>query len=364
MYSGGMIEGPRAAREEELPAVVRLSNEVFSPDGSIDMGTVFPRLFARDTLENLRVFVDGSTPVSLAGLTVQDLAIDNVVIRAACIGSVCTRKSHRGLGLAARLTEDCIAAASERGASLILVSGSRGLYRRIGCIDAGLYRLIRMNRASRRPEVSCTVREWTESDLADLHALHERENVRFIRAPGEMAALLRTRVLHCLPSRTWIVRVGGKAEAYVSVAKSMAREHAGSRRAILAAVPAILEASGIECLELEVTASDPEMTCLASSFGLASRITGRNGTLKITDRKSFFAALSPRVPASLSIECGNAAVFAAGSESMNVSSDEDLAALVFGSVERQPPDPGPGRLGELLRAVFPLPLPGYGLNYI
>ena len=49
---------------------------------------------------------------------------------------------------------------------------------------------------------------------------------------------------------------------------------------------------------------------------------------------------------------------------MRVSSDEDLAALVFGSAERPSPDPGQGRLGGLLRGVFPLPLPGYGLNYI
>jgi hypothetical protein len=86
-----MIEGPRAAREGELPAVVGLSNRVFYPDGGIDMGRVFPTLFLAVNAVNLRVFVDDGTPVSLAGMTVHDLRIDDVVVRAACIGSVCTR---------------------------------------------------------------------------------------------------------------------------------------------------------------------------------------------------------------------------------------------------------------------------------
>jgi GNAT superfamily N-acetyltransferase len=295
-------------------------------------------------------------------MTVRDLSIDGVLIRAACIGSVCTREDYRGRSLASRLTEDCIAAASARGASVILVSGGRGLYHRIGCIDAGLFRVIRMDRASRRPEVSCQVREWTESDLPDLQALHERERVRFVRAPGEMRALLQTRAVRCRPVRTWIVRVGERAAAYLCVSDSRVRELAGSRHAVLAAAPAILEASSGEQLELEIAASDAEMTSLASSFGLASRITGMDGTLKIIDRRSFLAALSPRLPASLSIECGEAVELRAGSESMRVNSDEDLAALAFGSVERPPLETG--RMGEMLRGVFPLPLPAYGLNYI
>jgi GNAT superfamily N-acetyltransferase len=328
------------------------------------MGRVLPTLFAKDNLENLRIFVNDGAPVALAGMTVRDLSIDEVVIRAACIGSVCTRADHRGRGLAARLTEDCIAAALARGASLILVSGGRGLYRRIGCIDAGLFRVIRLGRAGRHPEVSCRVREWKESDLPDLQALHEHERVRFMRAPGEMPALLGTRALRCRPARTWIVRVGQHTAAYLCISDSTIRELAGSRHAVLSAVPAILDASGEEWLDLEVPASDPGMISLAASFDLAGRITGMDGTLKIIDRPSFFAALSPRLPASLSIECGEAIELRAGGESMRVSSDEDLAALVFGSVGRPFPDPGQGRLGGLLRGVFPLPLPGYGLNYI
>jgi GNAT superfamily N-acetyltransferase len=212
-----MIEGPRAARIEELPAVVSLSNGVFSPNGTVDMGRMFPLLFSETNIRNLRIFVDEGRPVALSGMTVQELSMGAVVARAACIGSVCTRDEYRGQGLVARLVEDCISAAAAQGASLVLISGGRGLYRRMGCIDAGLFTVIRVQRNSRLPPVSCIVREWTEQDLPELEELHREEKVRFVRAQGEMLRLLRTGSLHAGPGRTWVVRVGERTAAYLCV---------------------------------------------------------------------------------------------------------------------------------------------------
>jgi len=360
-YRGAMIEGPRAAREEELPGVVRLANEVFYPDGSVDMGRVLPMLFSAVNAGNLRVFVDDGTPVALSGMTVQDIRLDEVVVRAACIGSVCTLDDYRGQGLAARLVDDCVAAASAQGVSLLLVSGGRGLYRRMGCVDAGLFTVIRVGRDCRLPPGSCRVREWTEADLPELEALHTQEPVRFVRAPGEMRSLLRTRALHARSARTWIVRVGERTAGYLCVSEPdektgpgvlIAREIAGSRHAILSAAHPIMDACHLECLDIEVPASDAETIFLAGAFGCAIRSAGMHGTLKIIDTARFFKALEPRFQARLSAE--DRAVHL--SYNTTAAAAEDLAALVFGSVEREPP--------QVLRSVFPLPLPAYGLNYV
>ena len=103
-----------------------LSNDIFSPGGAVDMGRMFPLLYTETNTRNLRIFVDEGRPVALSGMTVQDLAMGSVVARAACIGSVCTRDEYRGRGLAARLVEDCMAAAAAQGACLVLVSGHHG----------------------------------------------------------------------------------------------------------------------------------------------------------------------------------------------------------------------------------------------
>jgi GNAT superfamily N-acetyltransferase len=332
MYSSAMMEGPRAARLDELPAVVELSNSVFSPDGAIDMGRVFPTLFSAVNIGNLRIMVDEGMPVSLSGMKVQELHLDAVVVRAACVGSVCTREAYRGRGLAARLMDDCVSTACAQGASLLMVSGGRGLYRRMGCVDAGLFSVIQVRRDGKVPEVSCRVREWTEADVPDLEALHRQERVRFVRASGEMLSLLQTGALHAQPGHTWVVRIAEGVAGYLCVSGPdartgpcvlVAREIAGSRAAVLAAAHPILDASGAERLDIEIPASDEELISLARPFGCAIHAAGMHGTMKIIDPSAFR------------------------------SSD---AELVFGSIERQLPASTP--------QVRPLPLPRYGLNYI
>jgi GNAT superfamily N-acetyltransferase len=294
-------------------------------------------------------------------MTVQDIRLDEVVVRAACIGSVCTLDDYRGQGLAARLVDDCAAAALAQGVSLLMVSGGRGLYRRMGCVDAGLFTVIRVRRDGRLPPVSTRVREWSEADAPELEALHLRERVRFVRAPGEMLSLLRTRALHARPARTWVVRVGERTAGYLCVSGPdektgpgvlVAREIAGSRHAILAGAQAIMDECHAECLDIEVTASDSEIVFLAGAFGCESRSEGMHGTLKIIDTEKFFKALESRFQERLSPEDRTLL----SSHDVTATPTEDLAALVFGSIERKPP--------MVIPSVFPLPLPAYGLNYI
>jgi len=349
LYSGAMIEGPRAAREEEIPDVVRLSNRVFYPDGRIIMERVLPTLFCGANAHNLRVVVEDGTPVAMAGMTVNTLRMEEVTVKAACFGSVCTLESHRGRGLAAALMEDGFAHAVSQGASLALISGKRGLYSRMQCIDAGLFRVIEVDGRKRLHGRSTAIRPWIEADIPALEALHLRETVRFVRAPGEMAVLLRARAMFCRPARAWVVEQAGRIAAYLCVSGPddrtgqgvvLSRELAGSREATLDAAAAVLEAEGAQRLDIEVPASD-ELVRLAAARGFAARVIGRHGTLKIIDRDAFLRAIAPRLrrwPHPLP------------------DGPEDLAALVFGSVER----PASGESG----GPFPLPLPGYGLNYI
>lgn len=348
LYSSAMIEGPRAPREEELPDIMRLSNRVFYPDGSIDMGSVLPLLFSPANAGNLRVMTDCGRSVAMVGMVINDLRLQEIALRAGCIGSVCTLPEYRGQGFACRLMDDAVAHAVAQGASLLLVSGGRGLYRRMACIEAGLSRVIEVDGGAGR-QGDCRVRQWTEQDSAGLEALYSREAVRFVRAHGQMAVLLRARAMFCCPARTWVVEKEARAAAYLCVCGPddstgpgvvLSRELAGSRETVLDAASAVLEAEGAQRLDIEVPASD-ELVRLAAARGLAARAIGRHGTLKIIDRDAFLRAIAPRLqrwPHPLP------------------DGPEDLAALVFGSAER----PASGESG----GPFPIPLPGYGLNYI
>lgn len=376
-----MIEGPRAAHDDERAAVIGLANAVFYPDGRFDMGRAFPTFFARDNLARLRVMVDDGRPISLAGFTLRDLSLNGVTLRAACIGSVCTRVEYRGQGIAARLMDDVVARAAEQGTVIVLISGGRGLYRRMGCVNAGLYRVISIAKKSGLPAIACDTRDWVEEDLPDMTALHQAEAVRFIRDAAEMRTLLESRMLFCRPARTFVVRRGGSILAYICCQGPddltgegvvRAREIAGSRPALLTAAPAILEAQGAQVLEIETPAADIELESLARAYKLTCKDTGFHGTVKIIDRKGFFRSvegyavkrLTSEERDALQIECGPAVTFRCGSEQLSIHQDEDLSAMIFGSVERAVPAVGRGRLGNLLERLFLLPLPGYGLNYV
>ena len=149
------------------------------------------------------------------------------------------------------------------------------------------------------------------------------------------------------------------------------REIAGSRRVALSALPAILESAGADQAAIKGLASDQELMALVKELGLRTEPHGFDGTVKIIDRPGFFAAfkarmsqkLSPQEARSLTIEAGPPTVLRVGSDTLTVDADEDLAALVFGSIERSAPRAS-GGLGAVLSKVFPIPLPGYGLDYV
>jgi GNAT superfamily N-acetyltransferase len=378
-----MLEGPKGLRPDEIPDAVRLSNSVFYPDDRIDMGAAFPTLFCPGNSANLRVMRDKGRFVSLVGFTVRDICIQGTIIRAALIGSVCTDNAYRGQGIAGLLMEDAIACARSQDAVLMLVSGDGPLYRRLGCVNAGLFMRMMVDRhAGRLPAISCAVTEWTPGDLAALQALHHAESVRFLRDAGEMRILLETGMPHCRPARTWTVKAGGATAAllcvegpddYTGPRVARAVEITGSRRAMIAAAPVILDASAADALEIDACAADAELESLAREYNLPVTREGMRGTLKIIDPRGFFESLRPwraeRLAADenagLRIECGDAVTFTLGSGRLTLSPEGDLAALVFGSCERKPPHPeGAEGLQAVLDRLFPLPLPEYGLNYI
>jgi GNAT superfamily N-acetyltransferase len=395
-----MREGPRAASGPELSALIRLANEVFQGAGDFDMGSGFPTLFCGENIDNLRVVAEDGRPVSLAGYTLRDIRACGAQFRVACVGAVCTQAAHRGQGIAAAIMDDLIAAARAKGAVAILVSGGRGLYRRIGCIDAGLWRVVHVDASSRLPALEYAAGEWGDPDVPEMAALYQAEPVRFVRDCSEMRLLLEARSLHSRPARTWVVRAAGTVAAYLctSVAGTDARtldalECAGSRAAVLAAVPSILAASGAERISIETSAADIEMEGLARAHGLSIETRGFHGTLLIIDPRGFLGSLqayfdgrlSTAERAGLEISFDQGVRFKLAAEELRCVTPPDLAALVFGSVERPAqagraggtgPQGAAGRqsatgplgadspLGALLGRLFPIPLPVYGLNYI
>jgi GNAT superfamily N-acetyltransferase len=371
------MDGPRPPRADELAAAVELSGTVFGRRGPRDMGREYPTLFCRENLPHLRMFVDAGRPVALAGFTVNRVVTAGASFTVACIGSVCTLKTYQGRGLGTRLMDDCLAAALSEGATVLLVSGGRGLYRRMGCIDAGLYRTIRVPRAALSREPSRQVREWRLADVPRMAELYGAEPVRFDRTLPEWYAFLRTGQVADRPCRTWVVSAPNRPdriEAYLCVQRTgdtprgraaSVQETGGSREAVFAALAAVAEAMRADRIDVDSLAADGSSIAIAARLGFEAAARGFPGTVKVIDPPGIQPALRHLVGPGVSIAAGpDGFVFRLGTQSFAVRGLEEVTAFLFGSIERNAAQPGPGPLRARLEAAFPMQLPDYGLNYI
>jgi hypothetical protein len=276
--------------------------------------------------------------------------------------------------------EDAVKKARADGAMVIFVSGGRGLYRRMGCVNAGLFRLVTVQGEFHVPNLHATVREWTPADLPEMIALHQAEAVRFMRDPAEMRTLLDSGFLFCRPARTWVVRNDERLLTYLCAGQPfdrsekgrlLVKEIAGSRAAVLGAIPTIMRADSANRVEIDTTGNDVELCALAQMHFLPVSALGFRGTLKVVDRAGLFRALeghiaerlTPAELGSFKVTCDGPVAFEHAGERFVIDKDGELAALLFGSLEEAVPRIE-GRLGEILARLFPLPLPCYGLNYI
>ena len=104
------------------------------------------------------------------------------------MGSVCTYEEDRDKGLATLLMHDAERHMRREGVDLVIVSGGRGLYRRMKYELAGLVRHYQVS-AGEVPQ-GLSWREADDSDVGALAQIYARKPVRFRRPLEDFAATL------------------------------------------------------------------------------------------------------------------------------------------------------------------------------
>lgn len=345
----------------------------------------FPVLLSERNARNLRIFTDDGKAVALVGMLVRDVWLGGSRHRAATVGSVCTHADYRGQGLATRLMEDALATARRDGVDLFLISGSRGLYLRLGYLKVSGYRAYTIGRDQLPARGPYTLSPWQPEDLPALVALHRAEPVRFVRPPEDFLAILESGNVSEGPGNTMLVRArkGGEPLAYFCY-KTGGRhnepdaltvvEMAGSRAAAVHGFRMLLDERGARGLELHVPACDTEAIEQGRLRKWPFEPRAFRGTVGIVDPERFWEACRPafaeqlgaKRAARLSVSTQDGIVIRYGDETLRLAGMGELTGLAF-----QPRD----LRGELaleadceLRAVldelFPLPLMDYGLDYV
>lgn len=365
-----------SCKPTELFQLVELANRVFRAQRPGDMGSEYPLVFEGQNVENLRVARYGDRLVAHVGICIRDAHILGAAVRVASIGAVATDPEHRGRGLASRLMADARQQAVERGASLMLISGGRGLYHRLGYVEVGLFQQYRVPAGPVEPGFS--VDGYRDDDLPALIALYQSEPVRFFRPFSDWHKLVAAGMLMNQPADIRVIRHGNAIVGYAGIQRPQpgaeaapVREVAGSRSALAAVLPGLASQYGAAAAEVVIWGSDAEWRAHAVTRGWEWSPAAFPGTAGIIDPDRFLSAVRPLVEERsgniLHLEAmGEGARLTAGGQSCVLDSMGQLTALVFGgdTEEARSLPLLPDRVRQGVDAAFPLPLLWYGYNYV
>ncbi|MBI4553855.1 MAG: GNAT family N-acetyltransferase [Candidatus Latescibacteria bacterium] len=379
------MDGPRSLRPEEFESLCQLVNAVFRPDGSGRMERQYPLLFSEENFEHLLVMVDGKRVVSHVGTLTRDVSILGRTIQTISIGAVATYPEYRGQGLATALMQRAVQKGKEEGSAVMLISGGRGLYQRLGAVRVGQYAGFTVDREA-IPTGAVEVVPAAPDDIPVMTRIYAREAVRYVRSVDDFRTNVASGWVCDRAGESLLIRQQGRPLAYAGVQRprtsrpnepAVARlvEIAGVRSAIVQALPALIERYGA-AVEVITLATDAEMAHLMKGYGITPAPVGYPGTVKILLPEHFIATFLDYIEMlvgtassdRLRWKASNDHIhFICGDQSATFDSST-LTQLCFGVVE---PDVDPRtvlpedtELRALLDAVFPLPLVWYGYNYV
>lgn len=234
-------------RAEDVAILGELSDRVFRPQltpGS-GMPREFPRLFHADNAANLYFVSDSEGhPISLVATYPSVLTMNGQEVSAISIGSVATLAEHRGQGYATQILQAVMEDARPHHA-LMLVSGGRNLYVRLGCVPFGRLRKAHWELDGADGQ-DLEVREIEDfgRDARQLHDLYRAEPYRYLRTLTEMEAFLgatqapRYRA-RPNPTRVFAAEREGRLQGYIVAVPSRQGDHldvvewAGDRTALM-----------------------------------------------------------------------------------------------------------------------------------
>ena len=372
------MDGPRQVRKEEVGDLVDMLSDVFPFRDWYSRDYMVPRMSrARSRRETLVIAEDGR-PVSHIRTVYNNLSIYGCRVKVASIGSVGTHRDHRGRGYAGAILQQTMKQMVERGAKVLIVSGDRSLYRRAHCAPAGRLYKAEVRRSDLEERASdLHVRRVQPDEWPLLAPIHQAEPVRFVRDVQFFSKLVFW--WDSQYPQIWAVESDGRPVAYASLIlvwgkesetqRRVAAEYAGSRAALMDALPALFEAADLQLISLEVLGHDAELLHLLRRRGISPTLGTLSGTHRILDLPGLMRRLRPYLAARLPRpemrrlrfdQSGDQCIVSYGDERIQCTLSE-AAPLVLGG-------PGApevtGELERVLSAIFPIPFPTPGFNYI
>jgi GNAT superfamily N-acetyltransferase len=405
------MQGPRGTKPEEFDEVTELVNLVFH-GGRPDPPTMkdnFPMLFSDWNLNNLRIIVEDDKVVSHIGVSQREISVYGCRTRVGSIGSVCTHPDYRGRGFATMLLKDTIKMLNADGATVMIISGGRGLYQRAECRGVGKRYNFNINRSDFIPSANTPrppfgrgtdieIVPYQEAEhLKQFAEIQQREAIRFLRPVDDFKAMLDVIVMRRgLGQRNDVLAIqkDGTCFAYMVISIDKKRdseelvcrigEYAGSRLAIISAIKILFGKHDFNELTVGALPQDTEFLYILETLGLQSSVNTLAGTMRIINFERLMEHFMPylqqrlgrKTAEALQFKCAKPSresgtidgkhLFQFADEQFIIESEADLVQLILGTPDNAELKimPTEGKLAGILREILPLPFVWPGLNFV
>ena len=369
---------PHQMKLDEVEGVVDLISGIFGFDAQYRRERMIAALRQPKTWRDTLVISENGKPVTHIRTVFTEVSVYGCEFKVASIGTVATDEAFRGRGYAGITLETCLREMKERGVKVLIVSGSRGLYRRAHCAAAGRAYEAAVTREQLAPvPTGLQVRRVGLEDWPTLAPLHQSEPVRFVR-PSDLAKRLPF-WWDCEYPEVWLIERQGAPVAYLGLAFGWPRdmaskrrvtwEYAGSRAAVLEALPLIFAEGGLEEIVLIGLGHDRELLYLMQQRGWEPKARPLGGTHRLLDLPGLMKIMKPYLAARLPRaelrkltfgQTDDRCTFTYNDQQLEVSLAE-AAPLVLGGPNAPLVE---GDLGRVLAEVFPIPFPRPGFDFV
>lgn len=350
---------------------IGLINKVFRISGGHNptMQYEFPLLLCRENMDNMLAAESGGEVVSCVNFLPETIHVQNSLIRAASIGAVCTDESFRGSGISSMLLDMAEYKMKDRGIDVVLISGTRNLYKRRGCIELENFMEYEIEPLHADSDFETAPLEKTH--ICDMIKSYHQLSTRYSRTRQEFEALFDAATI------PWgdftyekyallrdgkffgyiVLRIIGSDQKYGQVIESF-----GNPREIYRALSILADGLSLSCIKHYVHMGD-SINCM-DSFCNGKTCT-LHGTLKILNPEGFIRSLYPYFSQRIGISTIENMNFGFTPGAYSISLEEEyfeigsleyLTRLIFEGSNSLPPemDCPPGIMG-VLDSVFPIP---------
>lgn len=363
----------RRLRKGEEQEAYALADAVFREEEQKSMGEAFPSIFLPAFIgHSYGGFVDGKLVVFF-GLVPSVVRIEEARVNIYSLGSVCTHPDFRGKGFAAAVLDQILEDLKQTEASLLLVSGDRSLYTRVGCRLFGKIHMYTISELTPSENPSCTLREMIELDLHAMARLTRERAISYEQSLQELAMMVQAEAYaSCFQLKHKVLVAedhSGEVSAFLVAgipidkkkqSTGLGIEWAGDGAQIVQLAQAVRQREGLTHLSLPVPWQDSLLKQALHSF--AEEESQNQGTVLITNPTQFINQIRPYYKKKMGCQTFELMESGQGRSRLHFQinkqvveiSCEDLIAFFF-NPDSQIKDWG----------ISPLPFPyTAGLNYI